>query len=377
MKTHIKQHKALFILPLGLLPFVILIFYILGGGSGQEEKTSHHDGGLNYQLPDADRDIVILDKKEAYQQIKEQEPAKPITLNVDTTQAMTPLELTENVSDVNVNEVLLAHLKQQERLSREALQKTHSIAQPAKRAVTSTPSACQTKVFKSTNSARPIPASSLQTSKGTAIELDELNILLDDYERLSRQNDSLSQALQKTHAQRKQKPPQQASFEVHLNAGVSFEKTIPPASAIQAQVLEDTKVLNGNRVMLRLLSDAQINGLTIRKGTLIYGLCKTDNERLQLQVSSIPYRNSFMPVNMSAYDLDGIKGLYVPDNVNRKVYKDVAGDVNPSVLFPPIDNPLSYMGINAASDLSKTMVKRVRIKRVYLRRNTVLLLKNN
>jgi hypothetical protein len=123
MKTQIKKHKPLFILPLGLLPFVVLIFYILGGGSGESDKTSiSNQGGANYQLPDANRDITILDKQEAYRQIKEEEPQKALQLNIDTSQTLTPLELTENVASVDVNEVLLAHVKKQEQLSREALQ---------------------------------------------------------------------------------------------------------------------------------------------------------------------------------------------------------------------------------------------------------------
>jgi hypothetical protein len=221
----------------------------------------------------------------------------------------------------------------------------------------------------------PKQKTQVHLGQGTTIELEELEELIVEHERLIRQNDSLSKQLQKSQAIKQSRP--QAGFEVQLKTTIGFEQASIPAKSIKAQVVEDTKVLSGNRVMLRLMSDTRINGLTISEGTIIYGLCKTANERLQLQITSLPFQDHFLPVSLSAWDLDGIKGLYVPDNVNRKVYKDVAGDVNPSVLFTPGDNPLSYMGVNAAADLSKTMIKRVKLKRVYLRKNTVLILKND
>jgi conjugative transposon TraM protein len=363
---------------------VVLIFYILGGGSGEPDKTSsNNQGGANYQLPDANRDITILDKQEAYRQIKEEEPQKALQLNIDTSQTLTPLELTENIASVDVNEVLLAHVKKQEQLSREAFQNKTSKAQSGRKETepkTHVQSRQQTNVSSNHQYARqqtttPKQKTQVHLGQGTTIELEELDELIDEHERLIRQNDSLSKQLKKSQAIKQPRP--QACFEVQLKTTIGFEQASIPAKSIKAQVVEDTKVLSGNRVMLRLISDAQINGLTIPEGTIIYGLCKTANERLQLQVTSLPCQDQFLPVSLSAWDLDGIKGLYVPDNVNRKVYKDVAGNVNPSVLFTPGDNPLSYMGINAAADLSKTMIKRVKLKRVYLRKNTVLILKND
>ncbi|WP_430811069.1 MULTISPECIES: conjugative transposon protein TraM [unclassified Carboxylicivirga] len=385
MKTQIKTNKALFILPLGLLPFVVLIFYILGGASGQNKQTTPNDnGGANYQLPDANRNIAIMDKQEAYEQISAEEPQKPVKLNIDTTQVLTPLEVTEKVPAVNVNEVLLAHVKRQEQLSRQALQnQTQGIHQKREESLSE---ATKTHSQISGNSVRRqvrkqtikrTSPSKVSMGDGSSIELEELTELVDAHERLMQQNDSLSRQLHQAQIIVNQQSQKQTFFEVQILSSGGFEPRELLSSSIKAQVVEDSKVLSGNRVMLRLLNDTYINGKIIPTGTLIYGLCKTDNERLQLLVCSVPYQDEFLPVSLSAYDLDGIRGLYVPDNVNLRVYKDVAGDVNPSILMTPSDNPLSYMGVSAAADLSKTMIKRVKLKRVYLRKNTVLILKND
>jgi hypothetical protein len=378
MKKQIKQHKALFILPLALLPFIVLIFYILGGGSPVSDTSqSTSPGGANYQLPDANRDIAIMDKQEAYRQMGEETVLKPIQLDIDTTAALNPLELTENVPEEQINEVLLAHVKKQEAQSREALRgqshltpqssstrRDNSTAEP----VVKEPEANRTY----SNSSRVLRSTQISGD----MEQQTLRYLIEEHERLLRQNDSLNHQLQKTIAT-EQKMEVEARVGVQVNTNSGFKPVIQTWQSIKARVVEDTKVLSGNRVMLQLMNDAVIGDKTIRKGTLVYGLCKTEHERLQLVIASLPYRDAFLPVKLSAYDLDGIRGLYVADNVQRKVYKDVAGDVNPSVLLPPSDNPLSYLGVSAAADLSKTMVKRVRLKRVYLRKNTVLILKND
>ena len=76
MKTYLKKNKALFILPLALLPFVVLIFYILGGGENatkadEKEAEEKNREGVNYILPEAESSIEIFDKMEAYQQQQE------------------------------------------------------------------------------------------------------------------------------------------------------------------------------------------------------------------------------------------------------------------------------------------------------------------
>ncbi len=75
MRKFLKQNKALLFLPLLLMPFVVLIFYILGGGEGTGNKAGNTTGtslqGANYSIPEAESSIAIQDKLEAYQQQRE------------------------------------------------------------------------------------------------------------------------------------------------------------------------------------------------------------------------------------------------------------------------------------------------------------------
>ena len=57
MKNYLKKNKGLFLLPLGLIPFLILIFYVLGaGGKGQKQEVRQKNQtttGANYILPES------------------------------------------------------------------------------------------------------------------------------------------------------------------------------------------------------------------------------------------------------------------------------------------------------------------------------------
>jgi hypothetical protein len=71
MKNYLKKNKGLFLLPLGLIPFLILIFYVLGGGKDNEQvqqQQAQAADGANYVLPEAEKSIGIMDKMEAYRQ---------------------------------------------------------------------------------------------------------------------------------------------------------------------------------------------------------------------------------------------------------------------------------------------------------------------
>ncbi|HKK67309.1 MAG TPA: hypothetical protein VJ946_03825, partial [Bacteroidales bacterium] len=88
MKTYLKKNKALFILPLILLPFVVLIFYILGGGNPTEKvgQNNNQNEGANYSIPQAESSIEITDKLEAYEQQNERASTRDygILANMDS-----------------------------------------------------------------------------------------------------------------------------------------------------------------------------------------------------------------------------------------------------------------------------------------------------
>lgn len=380
MKIQIKEHQGLFILPLLSLPFLILIFYVLGGGTGSEAKEQEQAvNGANYHLPDADQRIDILDKQEAYMQMESQELALNMKLDVDTSNDISLSTKLQDLPEEKINEALMAHVKKQEKAARVAM--GEGVEAP-KEAIK------DNGVRKTKRSSKPPKGQPNQSKTARnkirahqkydlGSDMEELEDLLNEHEKQILQNDSLDRQVYHLQKQiEKQQKPERKYHAVSVHQSNGFEDNTHQASLIKAQIVEDSKVMTGKRIMMRLLEDTYIDGKTVKANALVYGLCKTNNERLLIQVSSVFGDGEYLPVNLSAYDLDGIKGLYVPDHVVRKVYKDAAGGVNPSMMLRPEGSPLAYMGLDAASDMAQTMFKQVRLKKVFLRKNTVLILRN-
>ncbi len=393
MKNYLKKNKALLFLPLALLPFVILIFYVLGGGEdvkkeNRNNKNKENREGANYLLPEAEKSIEIFDKLEAYQQqgiiastLEYDDSWGNDSLIIDGEGMLPRNDSIQNDESLfgQTNENLLAHIKQKESEIKKELngqqdenQKTNS--ETGYRKVRKRSSNSKSNIERSNlkKQSQPQPPPVFQT---TGIE--ELDKVFDENIVLNRQNDSLLFGLEQAQnrlllLEQKQK----TDFTLEKKSVSGFQNEEIKKSLIKAEVYETTTVMNGNRIKLRLLEDVWINGMKLDKNTFIYGICKIKNERLHIQITQLPVKGNFLPVDLTIYDLDGLPGLYVPDNVARKVIKDVGGSTNTSSLFGVTNDPLTYAGIRAADRTAQTLLKRVRLKKVTIKKNTLVYLIN-
>ncbi|MDE5417592.1 conjugative transposon protein TraM [Labilibaculum sp. DW002] len=383
MRTYLQKNKALLILPIVLLPFVILIFYILGGGEKALKQNALANNkaekeGANYFLPEAEKSIEIFDKMEAYQQqdlavqlgnenaqqehvLKEgEQEGSDSVVGTDSL-----LVLLQKNQKEDVSAQLLAHIRQKEILVRNDLEKEAS--------------PCQKKIQKSPvkKAVRPIPQEKQGRSKLVDSEtgLEELEEVFDENISLNQENDSLKFYLEQTKSQLFQLKKQRLrSFTLEKKEKVSFNGKITSNSMIRAEIYESSKVLNGNRIKMRLLEDAWLDGRKVLENSFLYGICKINNERLYIRVSNFPVADYFLPVNLEIHDLDGLPGLYIPDNVSRRVSKEVGSRTNASSLWGMSNDPIANMGISAADQTTRSLLKRVRLKKVSIKKNTLVYL---
>jgi hypothetical protein len=97
---------------------------------------------------------------------------------------------------------------------------------------------------------------------------------------------------------------------------------------------------------------------------------------LHIHVTQVPVHDNFLPVDLSIHDLDGLAGLYVPDNAARKVAKEVGSSTNTSSLFGVTADPLTYAGVRAADRTAQSLFKMARLKKVTIKKNTLVYLIN-
>ena len=392
MKAYLKRNKPLLFLPLVLIPFIVLIFYVLGGGEKKEkeeqkQKEQQAVKGANYTLPDADKSVAIYDKMDNYSSKKEVTTSHDYNIagETDSTneeileeESLTEEQLLSEKKNLYKNDPvpelnadvsidLMAHIRQKEKKVREDLENSQAEAKSQNEDAGSNQ---DEKDKKKTDDEK---GSTVIAPTG----IEELDKVFMQNSRLAKQNDSLNIRLKETSAKNeKLEAEKNKRFTLEKGGKSGFKPKDTAVPVIEAEVYETTTVLTGNRVKLRLLEEAWLNGVKIPINTFLYGICEVTNERLQIEVLQIPVEEKFVPVQVTVCDLDGLPGLYVPDNASRKVAKEVGSSANTSSMFGVSNNPLTYMGMQAADRTAQSLLKMIRIKKVTIKKNTLVYLIN-
>lgn len=110
----------------------------------------------------------------------------------------------------------------------------------------------------------------------------------------------------------------------HFNSIGDNEKE---SRMLRAIIDEEVKAVDGTRVRLRLLDDAEVSGVQLKKGSYLYAIMSGfQKQRVQGTVESIMVGDELVKVTLSIYDTDGMEGLYVPESSFRQTSKDVMGE---------------------------------------------------
>jgi conjugative transposon TraM protein len=397
MKTWLKKNKALLLLPLALLPFVVLIFYILGGGKNAEKEhksTELTPSGINYVLPEADKSITIFDKMEAYEQqvtaaattdyniLEETDPLAETSQVKSQTENQVKVSETESVTDPSEN--LLAHIRDKETSIKKELEQGQETTENQKKSATGKTVSKDGNEGKGTRKnvvnaeeKKQNPQELKRQALTTGIA--ELDKVFDENQQLNRQNDSLQFYLKQASSRLAQIEAENSrKFTVSKKGASGFgtNQTQDGSQVIKAEIYETATVLDGNRVKLRLLEEAWVNGIKVQQGSMVYGVCAIRNERLNISITQFPARESFLSVDLAVHDVDGLPGLYVPDNAARKATKDALAGTNTSSMIGVTTDPLTYAGIRAADRTAQTLLKSIRLKRVTVKKNTIVYIIN-
>ena len=101
--------------------------------------------------------------------------------------------------------------------------------------------------------------------------------------------------------------------------GLDGEKEQMPyeENAIRAVIHDTQELMAGSTVQIRLQQDIFISGIRIPKGELIYGTCSINGERFNVAVTSIQFDNSIYPISLKAYDRDGMEGIRIAGTITQ------------------------------------------------------------
>lgn len=363
-----KTKRLLLFLPLLILPFTTMAFWALGGGKGNVKPDENHQKGFNINLPNAKfDDTQKQDKLSIYESFAQEQRGKESSENDF-----------QNIQFGDQNDA--ADIEIQQKLA----QLTTALNQPETQPYLSQSKKTKPRTYSGIDDDVNRLESLMKTvdNKSDDPEMKQLNGILEkimDIQHPGRTKERLEN-------QRKDNP---GALTVHtlnnknsqiyqLAQSLQPDLLDPNTNTIKAVIHQTQEIVSGSVVKLRLLDSIIINGTIIPKNQIVYGLAHVNNERLEINLKTLRYKNSILPVSLSAFDLDGLEGLFIPNAMTKDASKEGVDDALQNLQIMTMDPSLGAQaasaGIQAAKGLFRKKVKQIRVE---LKAGYQLLLRDN
>lgn len=384
-----KRRKLLLLLPLFILPFVTLLFWAMGGGSGSPEGTETKKG-FNLRLPSAQfREDKAMDKLHYYDQASQDSTTLEELRKKDPNYRFAGSDsAAAAVAETGGLKMEPYQSPQEEKVYHrlEALQR--AISQPAP----STPPSVRLDSPQPDTSRYEAEMNQLLQSVDTPSEPDpemqQISGMLEtilDLQYPQRMEQKLKEASARNRGRIYGVATQQeqnligsistiqdtitglfARGNGHAGFyGLEDQTAMLQDNAIQAVVAETQTVVNGATVKMLLAQDIYVNGNKIPRNTYIYGTASLKGERLAVAITTIRHGNSIYPVELAVFDLDGLGGIYIPGAINRDVAKASADrsvqTLGVTTLSDSWGAQAAGAGIEAAKGLFSRKVKLIKV----------------
>ena len=131
--------------------------------------------------------------------------------------------------------------------------------------------------------------------------------------------------------------------------------TVLDRNTISACVYGAQSVTDGQAVRLRLLEPMAVADKIIPRNAVVVGTAKIQGERLDIEITSLEYAGTIIPVELEVYDTDGQPGIFIPNSMEMNAVREVAANMGGS-LGSSI-NISTNAGAQLASDLGKGLIQ--------------------
>jgi conjugative transposon TraM protein len=144
-------------------------------------------------------------------------------------------------------------------------------------------------------------------------------------------------------------------------------------NTITACVHDDQTILNGQSVRLRLLEHIRAGKTLIPRNTLVSGTAKIQGERLDITINSVEFAGQIIPVELTVYDLDGQRGIFIPDLQELSAAKEIVANMGTSagtsfnINSDAGEQLVADMGRNLIQGVSQFTAKKLREVKVHLK----------
>ena len=382
MSINLKQPK--YLLPLILLPFLCLFFFVYHSSFAKKNQVVKQKQGLNGTVADVSPDIKkqqLEDKLDAYRNAyKESDGMTPVTA--------LPSEKTSNPTYDNTyseKEKRMLDSINQSMKTRYSHRDPQPVAINSYKRTGATGSSDDRAMANALNniSRRRGENNGSLSSSPSKDPMEMFRQQMAYIDSMNKANDPAAKAEQKkkeTQAKAEALKTAEPALAVHkaFGASVDFNTVMPDQHPEMIKVVIDENLTGyaGSRIRLRLLDDMQAGPYLIRKDTYLYALINGfSGQRVTLSVRSILFEDKILPVKLDVYDMDGLPGLYVPESAFRDFTKDASTNVIQGV---DMQNSTNSFVMSAAGQLfqstSSAIAGMIRKNKAKIKYNSYLFL---
>ena len=128
-------------------------------------------------------------------------------------------------------------------------------------------------------------------------------------------------------------------------------------NTIAAVIAGDQSVTNGQSVKLRTTEPMWIGNRLIPRQTTLTGLARLQDERLEIEITSVETGDSIYEVELKVYDSDGQEGINIPNSMESDALHEIGANMG-STMGSSI-NISTDAGAQIASDVGRGLINGV------------------
>lgn len=141
-----------------------------------------------------------------------------------------------------------------------------------------------------------------------------------------------------------------------FNTSVGIKKAAG-RNTIAAVVASDQSVTNGQSVKLRTTEPMWIGNRLIPRNTTVVGAARLQDERLEIEITSVETNGSIYEVELKVYDSDGQEGINIPNSMESDALHEIGANMG-STMGSSI-NISTDAGAQIASDVGRGLINGV------------------
>ncbi len=147
-----------------------------------------------------------------------------------------------------------------------------------------------------------------------------------------------------------------ATNERGFNTSVGVKRSVGK-NTIAAVIAGNQSVINGQSVKLRTTEPMWIGNRLIPRNTIVVGAARLQDERLEIEITSVETNGSIYEVELKVYDSDGQEGINIPNSMESDALHEIGANMG-STMGSSI-NISTDAGAQIASDVGRGLINGV------------------